>query len=79
MAKNTVMIAVAARMARFQLIALRVAESGITTFTTAMRSLLARSVRGVPAGSVSGVAAASPIMPRYLWQPAQLLRHRIGW
>ena len=57
------MIAVAARMARFQLIALRVAESGITTFTTAMRSWSARSVRGLPAGSVSALAAGSPITP----------------
>ena len=57
---NTVTNAVVSRMARFRLIALRVAASGITTFTTAIKSFSAWngwSVSSAPAGW-------SPISPR---------------
>ena len=69
------MIAVARRIARFQLIALRVAASFITTLTTAIRSFSACrgcSVSSKPAGG-------SPIIPRTRWQSRQLFLARTGW
>jgi len=64
------MIAVARRIDRFQLIALRVTASGITTLTTAIRS---------PSASFGRPAAAAPTVPRYSWHSAQSWRNRIGW
>ena len=59
MARNTVMIAVARRMARFQLMAFFVSPSGMTTRTTAIRSPTATPTGGTPSVGTPGAGRTS--------------------